>query len=141
MRFIYAYTVKQSPDGAWQVRFPDVPEALTEGETEAEAHSLAPDALLAALGGLIKLRRDIPTPSRGGAAKVVLPVLPAAKLALYQAMRAHGLNTVTLGARLGKAETEIRRMLDLDHATRIDALESALAAMGRRITTEVGVAA
>jgi hypothetical protein len=41
-------------DGAWQVRFPDVPEALTEGDTEAEAHALATDVLLAALGGLVK---------------------------------------------------------------------------------------
>jgi predicted RNase H-like HicB family nuclease len=51
MRFIYPYNVFQSEDGAWQVRFPDVPEALTEGATAAEAHALATDALLAALTG------------------------------------------------------------------------------------------
>jgi antitoxin HicB len=51
MRFIYTYNVFQSEDGAWQVRFPDVPEALTEGDTEAEAHALATDALIAAWAG------------------------------------------------------------------------------------------
>ena len=64
MRFDYPYTGQQRGDGAWQVRFPDVPEALTEGATEADAHALARDALLAALGGLEKLRRDIPEPSK-----------------------------------------------------------------------------
>jgi predicted RNase H-like HicB family nuclease len=43
MLFVYPYTVHQSDDGAWQVRFPDVPEARTEGATEDEAHGLALD--------------------------------------------------------------------------------------------------
>ena len=141
MRFVYPYTVRQSPDGAWQVRFPDVPEALTEGDNEAEAHALAKDALLAALGGLVKLRRDIPAPARGGAYRVFMPVLQAVKIALYQAMREHGLNTVTLAAKLGKQEGEVRRMLDLDHQTKIETLENALWLLGKTITSEVRAAA
>ena len=58
MQFVYPYTVRQSDDGAWQVRFPDIPETMTEGATEAQAHALATDALLAALCGLEKLHRD-----------------------------------------------------------------------------------
>jgi antitoxin HicB len=143
MHFIYPYTVEQSDDGgAWQVRFPDVPEALTEGATEAEAHELAADALMSALGGLEKLRRDIPEPSNPlRRPVVVLPVLQSAKLALYQAMREHGLNHVTLSKKLGKVENEVRRMLDLDHQTKIGALESALHQLGKQITTEVKFAA
>ena len=108
MRFVYPYTVRQSADGAWQVRFPDVPEALTEGETEAEAHALATDALLAALGGFAKLRRDLPVPSEEGEFFVIVPVLQSAKLALYQAMREQGLNNVTLARKLGVQEGEVR---------------------------------
>ena len=142
MHFIYPYTVEQSDDGAWQVRFPDVPEALTEGATEAEAHELAADALVSALGGLEKLRRDIPEPSKPRHRPVVVvPVLQSAKLALYQAMREHGLNNVTLSKKLGKAENEVRRMLDLDHQTKIGALESALQQLGKQIMTEVKLAA
>ncbi len=89
MQFAYPYSVSQSEDGAWQVRFPDVPEALTEGDTEAEAHALASNVLLAALGGLVKMKRDIPEPSALDAGSVVVvPMLQSAKLALYQAMRA-----------------------------------------------------
>jgi antitoxin HicB len=142
MHFVYPYTVEQSEDGAWQVRFPDVPEALTEGATEAEAHELAADALVSAIGGLEKLRRDIPAPSKPRHRDVVVvPVLLSAKLALYQAMREHGLNNVTLSKKLGKAENEVRRMLDLDHQTKIGALESALQQLGKQITTEVKLAA
>lgn len=142
MQFIYPYTVFQSEDGAWQVRFPDIPEALTEGDTEAEAHALAKDVLLAALGGLIKLKRDIPTPAKSkGRPIVVVPVLQAAKLALYQAMREHRLNNVTLARKLGKQETEVRRMLDLDHETKIGSLEAALWELGMQIASEVRSAA
>ena len=126
MRFVYPYKVLQSPDGAWKVRFPDVPEAQTEGETEAEAHALATDALLAALGGLMKLRRDIPVPTSASGSAIVVPVLSAAKLALNQAMREHGLNNVTLARKLELLEGEVRRMLDLDHQTKIGTLENAL---------------
>ena len=48
--------------------------------------------------------------------------------------------TVTLAAKLGKQEGEIRRWLDLDHATKIETLEGALAALGRRISCEVRAA-
>ena len=141
MQFVYPYRVFQSPDGAWQVRFPDVPEALTEGETEAEAHALATDALLAALGGLMKLRRDIPVPTSASGSAIVVPVLSAAKLALYQAMRDHGLNNVMLARKLGLLEGEVRRMLDLDHQTKVGTLENALWQLGKQITSEVRAAA
>ena len=142
MRFIYPYAVFQSEDGAWQVRFPDVPAALTEGDTEAEAHSLATDALLAALGGLVKMKRDIPEPSVPiiGPA-VVVPMLQSAKLALYQAMRENGLNNVTLARKLDLLEGEVRCMIDLDHQTRIGTLEKALRQLGRQMTSEVRRAA
>ena len=141
MHFVYPYTVHQSDDGAWQVRFPDVPEAMTEGETEDEAHALATDVLLAALGGLAKLKCDLPEASTTGRFFVVVPVLQSAKLALYQAMREHGLNKVTLAHKLGKQEGEVRRMLDLDHQTRIGSLENALWQLGKQIASEVRAAA
>jgi antitoxin HicB len=138
MQFIYPYTVFQSEDGAWQVRFSDVPEALTEGDTEGEAHALATDVLLAALRGLVKMKRDIPEPSAVGAGAVaVVPMLQSAKLALYQAMREDGLNNVTLARKLGLVEGDVRRMIDLDHQTRIGTLEQALWQLGKQMASEV----
>lgn len=141
MLFVYPYSVRQSDDGAWQVRFPDVPEALTEGESEAKAHALATDALLAALGGLAKLRRDLPRPSDAGEFFVVVPMLQSAKLALYQAAHERSLNNVTLARELGIQENEVRRMLDLDHQTKIASLERALWQLGKQVVSEVRKAA
>jgi antitoxin HicB len=142
MQFIYPYTVFQTEDCAWQVRFRDVPAALTEGDTEAEAHALATDALVAALGGLVKVKRDIPEPSPADAGPVVVvPMLRSAKLALYQAVREDGLNNVSLARKLGLVEGEVRRMLDLDHQTRIGTLEKALWQLGKQMASEVRSAA
>jgi antitoxin HicB len=142
LQFIYPYIVFQSEDGAWQVRFPDVPEALTEGADAVEAHALATDALLAALGGLMKQRRDIPRPSATEDRPVsIVPMLPAAKLALYQAMRERGMNNVALARELGLLEGEVRRMLDLDHQTKIGTMETALRWFGRQMASEVRHAA
>jgi hypothetical protein len=60
-----------------------------------------------------------------------------AEFALYQAMREHGLNNVTLARKLGKGENEVRRMLDLDHATRIETLEDALRLLGKKIVADM----
>ena len=141
MQFVYPYTVHRADDGSWQVRFPDVPEAMTEAETEAEAHSLAADALIAALGGIVKLRRPLPPPSALGRHAVVVPMLAAAKLALHQAMREQGLSNVALARKLGAQEGEVRRMLDLDHQSRVAAIEAALRLLGKQIATEVRAAA
>ena len=142
MHFVYPYTVEQSEDGPWQVRFPDVPEALTEGTTEAEAHELAADALVSALGGLEKLRRDIPAPSKPRHRDVV--VVPGTAVGEAGAVPGHARARSEQRhamKKLGKAENEVRRMLDLDHQTKIGALESALQQLGKQITTEVKLAA
>jgi antitoxin HicB len=47
----YEYTLERQENGWWLVRFPKVPEALTEGETEEEACTNAIDCLITALEG------------------------------------------------------------------------------------------
>lgn len=142
MQFVYPYTAYQSEDGAWQVRFPDVPEAMTEGKTQEEAHALAPDALMAALGAIAKLKRGVPVPSpEAGRPVVVVPMLQSAKLALHQAMRERGLSNVTFARQLGKHEGEVRRMLDLDHETKIGTIENALWHLGKQVASELREAA
>ena len=139
MRYVYPANVERDAGGFWLVTFPDVPEAGTDAMTREEALREAQDALIAALGGYVEQRRSIPRPSpvRKGQVAVPLPVLVSAKLALYQAMREAGLSNARLAKRLGVSETVVRRMLDLDHQTRIGHLERALAVLGKRLATEV----
>lgn len=64
MKVIYPVNLKKEKDGSYLVSFPDVPEAVTDGDTKAESFSLASDCLIAALGGYVNDRHDIPKPSR-----------------------------------------------------------------------------
>ena len=132
MRLAYPVRLEAEEGGSVLASFPDVPEALTEGAMEREA--LAEDCLVAALGGYIEARRDIPLPSPGrGRPLVALPALVAAEIALYRAMREHGLGNAALAKRLGTVEGTVRRLLDIDHRSHIGHIEAALHALGQRL--------
>ncbi len=127
MEFAYPFNVRKA-EGEYIVTFPDVPEAVTGAATRADALALARDALVAALGGYVDDRRDIPKPSvrRGKQFVAYLDPLEAAKLALYIAMQEKNLSNVGLAGRLRMDEKAVRRMLDLDQKTQIDTIHSAL---------------
>ena len=134
--FPYAFELKES--GGVLVQLIDVPEAHTSGATEAAAGEQALDCLIAALGGYIKLGRKIPRPSPArGRPVVTLPPLVAAKLALYEAMRAQGMTRTELARRLGLQENAVRRLLDLDHRSHIEQIDRALTALGKRLEVRV----
>lgn len=136
----YPFEVREDEGGFFLMTFPDVPEAGSDGATRAEAEAL--DSLLAALGGYIEERRDLPPPSRRrGAGRAVLPPLVAAKLALYQAMREEGVTQVALAKRIGRDHKEVRRLLDLDHRSHIGLVEDALEQLGRQLVVSVEKAA
>ena len=68
-RYVYPVELEPEPDGsAVNSRFPDVPGALTWGDDEAEALSLAEDCLVTALYGYVRSWEAIPEPgpARGG---------------------------------------------------------------------------
>ena len=112
-------------------RSPDIPEALTEGATEAEALVEAQDCVIAALGGYVESRHPIPAPSPvRGRTSVALPVLVAAKIALYGAMHEQGVGNTALAERLGLSEGAVRRLIDLDHRSHIGQVETALQGTG-----------
>jgi antitoxin HicB len=117
------------------VRFPDVPEALTGGDNLDDALAQAADCLAEAIAGRIRRGDDIPAPSRSkrGQHLIGVPLYLAPKLALYLAMREHGLRNTELAKRLGVSETVVRRMLDPKHGTKPDRIQAALAALGKRI--------
>jgi len=128
-------------DGSILVSFPDIPEALTEGETEPHALAQAQDCLTAALGGYVRARLAIPQSSpRHGCIMISLPTLAAAKIALYDAMHAQGIGNTAMAARLGVSEGAVRRLIDLDHRSHIGRIETALQALGQRLTVHLRAA-
>ena len=135
----YRYSLEREENGWFLVRFPEIPEALTEGETEAEAHAEALDCVLAALEGYVKAGRGVPRPiaPAHGEFRAVLPTLVTAKLVVHETMRAAGWSRAMLAARLGIGETALRRVLDLRHRTQIQAIDQALAAMNAELAIEL----
>lgn len=135
-RRAYPVDLRVLPDTVL-VSFPDIPEALTEGNTEREAQSEAVDCLIAALGGYVNDGRSIPQPSASNGPVVELPALIAAKLALYETMREQDIDIGELAERLGAVATTVRQLLDLDHRSHIDQVETVLEVLGKRLVLEV----
>ena len=139
----YRAVLEPASNGTVVARFPEVPEAHTAGNDEAQALERAPDALETALAIYVDERRDLPRPirPRKGQHAVALSPMAAAKLAIYQAMRDQGVTQVELARRMGSDPKDVRRLLDLAHRSRLDRLEAALSALGKRLVVEVRDAA
>jgi antitoxin HicB len=141
------YLAKFIEDGdGYIVTFPDIPEAMTHGRSRAEARANAVEALeLALLGAYFAIGRDFPVPSRkpakGGSHEwIAIPPSAIAKMAFIDAFEASGMTRVALGAKLGKSEAEIRRMLNPTYGTKINMLEAGLRALGRKLVITVEAA-
>ena len=135
----YRYSLGAQANGWWLVRFPGIPEALTEGETQGEARANASDCLIAALAGYIKDGRPLPRQRAGHSAseRAVLPSLVAAKLAVYETMRERGWSKGKLATELGISENAMRRLLDLHHNTQMQMIDDALAKMDAKLSIDL----
>lgn len=131
------YPIRLEPDdnGTILVSFPDFPEAHTFGENRADAIVRARDALATVLEAYIKDRRAIPAASvRPRQRRVAVPALIEAKLRVYEAMRAANVGKAELARRLRWHMPQIDRLLNVRHGSKLDQLEAAVAALGKRLT-------
>ena len=138
------YPMELTPDdnGTLLVTFPDVPEAVTFGDDEAEALLRAEDALLVMFSAYMDDRQPIPEPSPlNGRPGVALKVVAAGKVALHNTLLATGQRKADLARRLNLAPTLVDRLLSLHHKSRIEQIETALAVLGKRLVVEVREAA
>jgi antitoxin HicB len=142
MEYIFDARLEPDPEGGFVVTFPDVPEAITAGETREEALANATEALGLALRGIASLTSSLPKRGRHrGLVPVAVEAADALKLALIEAFRQSGLTKTEFGRRLGKTETEARRILDPDHATKIATMQAALSSLGKSVVISVRSAA
>jgi antitoxin HicB len=139
MGFGYRYTLEREENGWWLVRFPGIPEALTEGETQVEARTNAVDCVIAALEGYMKAGKPLPRDrtDHAGRDRAVLPSLVTAKLAVYETMRARGWSKVMLARELGMSENSVRRLLDLRHSSHMWIIDEALAKMNAELRIDL----
>lgn len=138
MRYAYPYDLTLQPEGGFTVTFPDIPEAITQGENEEEAAAMAEGALVTALSFYTDNAEPLPHPSPARGRRLAhVPPLVAAKLALHGAMLAACLSNVALARRLGVDEKIVRRLRDPLHKSRIDQIDIALRALGKRLEVVV----
>jgi len=133
MKFPVILTPDES--GGFVVTFPDIPEAITQGETKEEALAMAKEALEAALEFYFEDKRAVPAPSkvRRGQSAVELPASLSAKVLLLNEMITQGVRPAELARRLNTTPQEVNRLTNLRHTTRIDGIDSALRALGRQL--------
>ena len=105
---------------------------------------MAQDLLMLTIGDFIGESQPLPAPRRHRGSKyrpVPLPALQAAKVDLYAAFRESGLTKAEFARRIGIPKTHIDRLFSLRHRSRLEQLESALAALGKSLHVEVRNAA
>ena len=133
---LYAYPATLTPDkgGRLLVRFPDFPEALTDGADEQEALAEAADCLTEALASRIADDEDIPRPAavRKGQYEVTPTLRIALKAAIHSVIREAGYTVAELARAMKIDHKEARRLLDPKENTKEARLEDALAALGYR---------
>ena len=139
---IYPVHLEPDDNSTILVTFPDIPEAVTYGDDAADAVNHAAGALTAMFSAYMDDRQLIPMPSSlKGRPGVVLPVGVSAKILLWNAMLDAGMRKADLARRLNLSPSVIDRLLSLTHASRIEQIETALAALGKKLVVGVREAA
>jgi antitoxin HicB len=96
------------------------------------------------LADRIAARQDVPRPGKMRDRKVrpvVVPALVAVKIALYGELRAAAITKAELARRMGQPKQQVERLFNLRRASRLDQIEAAFAALGKRLGIEVQDAA
>jgi antitoxin HicB len=139
---MFMYPVTLTPDevdGGFVVTFVDIPEAITQGDTEAEALAAAKDALESALDFYFEDKRAVPMPSKAkrGQNVIELPASLSAKVLLLNEMVTQDVRPAELARRLNTTPQEVTRLTNVRHTTRIDGIAAALQALGKHLDMRV----
>jgi antitoxin HicB len=130
----YTLQIEPQPGGepGFLITSRDFPNLTSDGETWDEALRMGRGALLAILEILIDTDQPIPLPGGAPGVEFDLGTLVAAKIALNNLRVARGLNRAQLGQLIGAAPSVAYRTLSVLHASRMDQIDRALAAIGYR---------
>jgi antitoxin HicB len=130
------YPANIRPDGEFfLVTFPDIPEAITQGNDIEDAKRHGADVLESALDHYLESGLPIPAPSRPkrGQHLIGLPASVAAKVLLLNEMIAQKVRPAELARRLQVTPQEITRLINPRHKSKIDGIAIALKALGKTL--------
>ena len=134
----YPARLKRQEEGGYVVTFPDIPEAITQGEDVGDSLVHAADDLESALDFYFEDLRSVPLPSKPkrGQYLVELPPSVAAKVLLLNEMLRQKVRPAELARRLGTTAQEVNRLTNLRHATKIDRVDAALRTLGKLLVVK-----
>ena len=130
------YPVHLRKDGKFiTVSFPDIPEAHSFGNDREHALAMAKEALETAMEFYFDDQRTVPLPSRARRGQPVVNLSPsvAAKVLLLNEMLRQKVRPSELARRIGTTKQEVNRLTNLRHPTKIDRIDEALRALGKRL--------
>lgn len=120
--------------GGYVVSFPDIPEALTQGDNQEEALLMARDALMTAFEFYFEDSQKIPLPSVIHSEHYIeVPASVVAKILLLNHFVDARISQRELADRMGVKRQEITRLFDLRHSTKIDTIQKALQVLGKEL--------
>ncbi|MEI8393117.1 MAG: type II toxin-antitoxin system HicB family antitoxin [Rhodospirillaceae bacterium] len=138
----YPFDLTPDDNDTLLVTSPDFPELTSFGDNREDALIHAAEALTAIIETYMERGLAIPPPGpAAGQPTIRLSTLTVAKVVLYNTMRVCGVSQLELASRLGCDPRQIRRMLDLRNASRMDRLDAALAVLGKCLSVDVRDAA
>ena len=141
---MYDYAIRFAKDSVpgLAVYCRDLPELNSFGEDEQHAAIEAVDAIETTLSIYVDQRRPIPQASapQQGERIIHLPAVTVAKIVLWNTMIERDMRKADLCRLLGVHQTQGDRLVDFLHTSKMEQIETALAAMGKRLAVSVEAA-
>lgn len=131
----YPITVHEENGHFWS-SCKDLPEAHSAGDTLEELLANAEEGIQLALSIYVDQGREIPVasdPDNGRQHIVYQPIQVVAKAVLWNTMLAQGLRVADLARLLGVSHPTASRLVDFEHNSKIEQVEAALRALGKRL--------
>jgi antitoxin HicB len=112
---------------------------VASGTTPEEALDKAREWLLAEAGIALESAQKLPDPSdpEEGEVLVEMPVTAQVKLLLLYELIDRNMTASELARRMGVPRSSVQNIIKADHATKIDTLDRALRALGKKINIEL----
>ncbi|TRZ91126.1 MAG: type II toxin-antitoxin system HicB family antitoxin [Rhodocyclaceae bacterium] len=134
-RFQYPVLLTAAEEGGYVVTCRDLPQLITQGDTEQDALEQATDAMDEVFAAYMLESIEFPEPSKAKRREhlVAPPAETMAKAALFVAMREAGISKLQLARRLGVDEKEVRRLLDPHYGSKLPRIAQAIGVLGQRL--------
>lgn len=141
---MYDYAIRFETDTApgLAVYCRDLPQLNSYGDDVAHALREAVDAIETTLSIYVDERRAIPeaTPPLDGEYVIRLPAVTVAKIVLWNTMMERDMRKADLRKLLGVHQVQGDRLVDFLHTSKMEQIEAALAALGKRLALSVEAA-